>query len=175
MKVILGSAGDKIDEWLSTDKDTLDITKLSDWQKHFELDSIDMMLAEHVWEHLSIEDGILAAENCYKYLRRRGHIRIAVPDGYSPHQDYIEHVKVGKCGHMVLYNHDALGALLTGVGFVILKMEYWKEDGAFFTRPWKEEDGHIKRSVRNDWRNVDGKVRYTSLIIDAGKGEVNTG
>lgn len=175
MKIILGSADEKIEGWLSTDKDTLDITKLSDWQKHFEVDSIDMMLAEHVWEHLTVEEGIEAARNCYIYLRRRGHIRIVVPDGYSPHKDYIENVKVGVHDHKVLYNHNTLGDVLEFVGFVILKMEYWKEDGTFFTRPWKEEDGHIKRSVRNDWRNVDGKVRYTSLIIDAGKEEVNTG
>ncbi len=38
------------------------------------------MLAEHAWEHLTYEEGILAAINWYKYLKPGVYIRCAVPD-----------------------------------------------------------------------------------------------
>lgn len=38
------------------------------------------MLAEHVWEHMTKEEGIMAAKHCYEFLQDGGYIRVAVPD-----------------------------------------------------------------------------------------------
>lgn len=40
----------------------------------------DAFLAEHVWEHLSLEDAHRATRNCYRFLRPGGRLRLAVPD-----------------------------------------------------------------------------------------------
>lgn len=37
-------------------------------------------LAEHVWEHLTLENAHRAARNCYRYLHPGGRLRLAVPD-----------------------------------------------------------------------------------------------
>lgn len=37
-------------------------------------------LAEHVWEHMTYEEGCQAAKNCYDYLADGGYLRVAVPD-----------------------------------------------------------------------------------------------
>lgn len=41
---------------------------------------VDAFLAEHVWEHLSLEDAHRAARNCHDYLHPGGRLRLAVPD-----------------------------------------------------------------------------------------------
>lgn len=41
---------------------------------------VDAFLAEHVWEHLSLEDAHRAARNCHEFLRPGGRLRLAVPD-----------------------------------------------------------------------------------------------
>lgn len=40
----------------------------------------DAFVAEHVWEHLSLADAHRAAQNCHRYLRPGGRLRLAVPD-----------------------------------------------------------------------------------------------
>ena len=71
---------------------------------------MDAILAEHVWEHLDCFAAIVAAQNCFKYLKPGGYIRVAVPDGWHPDKDYIDYVKPGGWGagsddHHVLYTY----------------------------------------------------------------------
>jgi predicted SAM-dependent methyltransferase len=64
----------------------------------FTHNSITAILAEHVWEHLTFEEGVQAAKNCYKYLKPGGYVRCAVPDGYFPDEEYQNIVKIGGPG-----------------------------------------------------------------------------
>jgi predicted SAM-dependent methyltransferase len=48
------------------------------------------MLAEHVWEHLTEEEGLAAARACFKYLSPGGFLRVVVPDGLHPDPAYVE-------------------------------------------------------------------------------------
>ena len=48
-----------------------------------------IILAEHVFEHLDIEEGYKAIKNLKQILCKNGKIRLAVPDGYHSNQDYI--------------------------------------------------------------------------------------
>lgn len=41
---------------------------------------VDAFLAEHVWEHLSLQDAHRATRNCRRHLRPGGRLRLAVPD-----------------------------------------------------------------------------------------------
>lgn len=81
--------------WLHTQEEELNLLDEKTWQNRFEENSIAAILAEHVWEHLSYEEGLAAATICKKYLTPGGYIRCAVPDGYFPDETYQHIVKVG--------------------------------------------------------------------------------
>lgn len=173
IKFNIGSGMFKKDmEWYCTDIDTLDITSSANWRKILFTHRIDNIMAEHVWEHLSDEDSILANKNCYKFLKKNGVLRIAVPDGFHPDKDYIGYVKPGGHGagaedHKILYNYISLRDSLVKVGFHVCLLEYWDESGNFHCTNWTDNGGHITRSKRYDPRNQNGSLNYTSLIVDA--------
>ncbi len=130
------------------------------------------MIAEHVWEHLSSEDAVLAAKNCYRYLKPGCCLRVAVPDGFHPDPEYIRNVKVGGIGpgadgHHVLYTYKTLTDVLESVGFRVCVREYYDEFGRFHCEEWELERGMVYRSAR---RSNGGHILLNaSLIIDAFK------
>lgn len=160
-------------DWVCVDKDILDITDPTAWLAFTKTtEAVDNILAEHVWEHLSDEDTALANTNCYKFLKKGGRLRIAVPDGYNPDKEYVERVKPGGSGlgsedHKVLYNFEIMQERLSKAGFHVELVEYWKKDGEFVANEWDAKEGFIKRSKKFDPRNQSGKLNYTSLIVDA--------
>ncbi len=174
LKIIVGSAATKQDGWISTNYPLLDLTNASTFAALFDAGSVSNILAEHVWEHLSLEDGAKACRNCFQYLKRGGVLRIAVPDGFHPDAAYIAHVRPGGCGpgaddHKVLYNYQTLSTLLEKAGFKIRILEWFDEQGSFHQEDWSTEGGLVVRSTRFDPRNKVNHTAYTSLIIDAGK------
>src|SRR5689334_11447740 len=80
-RIVVGSSTTRFPGWISTDHHALDLLDEVTWARYFEPGSIDMLLAEHVWEHLDPADASAAARTCFKYLRVGGHLRVAVPDG----------------------------------------------------------------------------------------------
>ena len=113
LKVIVGSASTKQKGWIGTNYPLLDLTEEYTFSVIFSPASVDNFLAEHVWEHLVLEDGGVALANCFTYLKPGGVLRIAVPDGYHPDTDYIEQVRPGGYGpgaddHKVLYHCETL-------------------------------------------------------------------
>lgn len=176
-KVVIGSGVTQIGgEWVSTDREFLDLLKPSDWESFFKPNSIAAMLAEHVWEHLTAEQGLLAARTCYTYLRPGGYLRLGVPDGFHPNQEYIDWVKVGGRSpmqvandHKVLFTYQSIRRLLQQAGFQVKLYEYFDENGVFQYQPWNPEAGMIRRSRRFDKRNQGGKLVFTSIVLDAVK------
>jgi predicted SAM-dependent methyltransferase len=174
IRIVLGAGNVAIPGWILTDVDQLNILLDRDWQRFFAPDSIDAILAEHVWEHLSEQAGIEAARLCFKYLRPGGRLRIAVPDGLHPDVRYVDAVKPGGTGpgaedHKVLYSCRSLQDALGRAGFQTRPLEYFDEDRHFHATAWDPEDGMIHRSARFDDRNRNGELRYTSIIVDAVK------
>jgi predicted SAM-dependent methyltransferase len=174
LRIIVGASGVSQRGWIATEADFLNLLRESDWRRYFEERSIDAILAEHVWEHLSEEDGRLAAGLCFKYLKPGGYLRVAVPDGLHPDPAYIGNVRPGGSGdgaldHKVLYTHETLGTLFEDVGFDVALLEYFDERGDFHYSEWLAGDGRINRSRRFDRRNAEGGLRYTSIILDARK------
>lgn len=174
LRVVLG-AGNTYDEgWIATDLDVLDIAKKKDWRRLLAPSSIDMLLAEHVWEHLEPEAGRCAARNCFTFLKAGGHLRAAVPDRLHPDPAYREWVRPGGCGpgaddHRVLYDYHTFSEVFRGCGFRVDLLEYFDEAGRFIYRQWDPSDGMIHRSKRFDERNISGALKYTSIILDAFK------
>ena len=135
---------------------------------------MDAILAEHVWEHLDCRAALVAAQNCFTYLQPGGYIRVAVPDGLHPDEEYIDRVKPGGWGegsddHHVLYTYRTLEAVFALVGFETRWLEYFDERGTFHYQEWSPADGMIQRSSRYDRRNRTRELAYTSIILDARK------
>lgn len=174
MKIIIGAGGISQSGWLSTDRPQIDLRNRQSWLKYFAPDTIDALLAEHVWEHLTAYEARLAIENCKEFLKQGGYIRVAVPDGLFPDKHYIEEVKPMGTGpgchdHKALYTYSSLSALFTASGFTVKLLEYWDNDGIFHAEKWEAHDGLIRSSLNLDPRNLKGKIKYTSIIIDAVK------
>ncbi|MBB6461363.1 class I SAM-dependent methyltransferase [Flammeovirga kamogawensis] len=170
-KLVVGSSYIFQEGWVPSDIHALNILNEKDWNSYFRKGSINNILGEHVWEHLHPKDGLIAASNCFSYLKKGGILRIAVPDGFHQNTEYIKKVEPGGTGagaddHKVLYNYQSLETMLQEAGFTTRKLEYFDESHQFHQNPWKEENGFIQRSFKNDKRNLDGKPNYTSLIID---------
>ena len=174
LKVVIGASGISDPGWLATEYGFLNILNENDWLRYFATDSIDRMMAEHVWEHMTIQDGLIAARNCFRFLNNGGSIRIAVPDGNNPDLKYIDAVKPNGFGsgakdHKVLYTQETLCQVFELAGFEVHRLEYFDEAGAFHLETWSPQDGLIRRSLKFDPRNTDGTINYISLIIDAKK------
>lgn len=173
-RIVVGSSGVFAEGWIPTDIDYLNLLRPSDWQRFFARNSLGGILAEHVWEHLTLAEGATAAKTCFEYLRPGARLRLAVPDGLNPDPAYRDWVRPGGSGigaddHKVLYTHESLAHLLTEAGFRVELLEYFDAGGTFHYCDWDPAGGMIHRSRRFDERNQNGMLGYTSLIIDAQK------
>ena len=170
LKVVIGG-GDIMHDtsWIVTNQEEIDAELKDDFEYFFESKSVDNFFASHVFEHLKdVESAVI---NLYNSLKIGGKLRIAVPDGYFPDENYINEVKVGGIGagsddHKHLFNIHSLSEILTKYGFKVEPIEYWK-DGKFYKKDWSLNDGFVGRSAEFDERNINGELKYTSLIIDA--------
>ena len=138
----------------------------------FKICSLGAILSEHVWEHMSLDEGFIAAKHCFEYLKPMGYVRVAVPDGYHSNPEYIELVKVNGSGdgaddHKVLFNYETMSSLFERAGFQVKLLEYFDRNRKFNFIDWNVEKGMIHRSRRFDERNRNGELNYTSLILDA--------
>lgn len=173
-RILIGAGRTKQVGWASTDQSTLDLTQRAQFRRYWEPGTRAAFCAEHVWEHLDAEASRAATADCFEFLRPGGTLRIAVPDGFHPSAEYRAHVRPGGIGpgaedHKILHTCHTLGALLREAGFRVQLREWWDENGVFHAEPWSSEQGHIHRSAKNDARNADGELRYTSLIVDGEK------
>lgn len=174
IKLVVGAGKIFPEGWIPTDYDNLDVISPDSWAALFEENSVHMVLSEHVWEHLTLEEGTKALKNIAKYLKTGGHVRIAVPDGYHPDKEYIDYVKPGGKGagatdHKILYTYKTLSKSMEEAGLKPQLIEYFDENNEFQSNLLDESKGFVHRSLKNDSRNADGKPHYTSLIIDGVK------
>jgi len=86
-RIIVGGATTQYEGWIPADKESLNLLVESDWTDYFESNSLDAILAEHVWEHLTRDEAVVAVTNCYLFLKPGGYLHIAVPDGLHPDVD----------------------------------------------------------------------------------------
>lgn len=174
LKIVIGSSNVFEDGWCPTDIGNLNLLKIKSFNRLFKNRKIDAYLAEHVWEHLTLEDARIAAKNCYSYLNSGGYIRIAVPDGFHPDKNYINAVDIDGTGegsddHKILYNYKTLSDVFKSAGFRVELLEYFDEENNFQFNSWDKNQGMIHRSKRYDERNKQRPLAYASIIIDAFK------
>lgn len=177
MRVIIGAGKTTLDGWVSTQESELNLLKRTDFEKMFSAERPQALLAEHVWEHMTLEEGCLAAKNCFDYLTDGGYLRVAVPDKNFRNEWYQNMVKVGGNGdpghpaftHKIVYDYRTFAQVFKQAGFEVELLEWCDENGDFHYKYWNEEDGRIGRSLRFDTRNKDGKLGMVSIILDAKK------
>ena len=177
MRVIIGAGKTTLDGWVSTQESELNLLKRTDFEKMFSAERPQALLAEHVWEHMTLEEGCLAAKNCFDYLADGGYLRVAVPDKNFRNEWYQNMVKVGGNGdpghpaftHKIVYDYRTFAQVFKQAGFEVELLEWCDENGDFHYKYWNEEDGRIGRSLRFDTRNKDGKFGMVSIILDAKK------
>jgi predicted SAM-dependent methyltransferase len=176
IKIVIG-AGEYNNNpgWVHSQEEELNLINETTWDRMFPHNSITAILAEHVWEHLTFEEGVQAAKNCYKYLKPGGYVRCAVPDGYFPDEEYQNIVKIGGPGpkdhpaasHKIVHNYRTLSNMFEAAGYDVTLLEYCDEEGNFHFNEWHAKDGVIFRSKKFDPRNQGDKLLFPSLIIDA--------
>ncbi|SDM80098.1 Predicted SAM-depedendent methyltransferase [Pedobacter steynii] len=170
LNIIIGSEKTAYPNWLPTNIESLNLLEKSSFQNLFGEKKATKFLAEHVFEHISYANALIALKNCFEFMEKGGSIRIAVPDGFHPNKDYIDMVKPGGHGegaddHKLLYDYHQLSKVLEDAGFRVQLLEYYDEQRQFHFTDWKSEDGHILRSRRFDKR-FNEPLGYSSLIID---------
>jgi predicted SAM-dependent methyltransferase len=175
-RIVVGSSSKYDRGWIPTERDYLDLCRPEQWEQALAPNSLDALLAEHVWEHLTPAEALAAAATCYTYLKPGGYLRLAVPDGLHPSPEYIDWVKPGGASpgqltndHKVLYTYRTLGDVFESAGFRVRLYEYYDEMGKFHFSDWDPADGTIRRSRRFDRRNQGGKLAFTSVVLDAVK------
>lgn len=172
-KIIVG-AGDvrRPVDWICSNEEELNVESRSDWEFLFGDTKADRILGEHLFEHLRFPE--VAIKNIYDFLRPEGTVLLAVPDGYFPDPRYIDDVRPGGRGsgsddHVHLWDYKTFSKLLKDAGFEVNVWEHFDENGRFHEFQWPGEMGYIGRSRRNDERNSEIEIKYTSLIISGTK------
>ncbi|MBY6036952.1 SAM-dependent methyltransferase [Fictibacillus nanhaiensis] len=161
--------------WIHTQEHEINLLKLDTWIDRFEFNSISAILAEHIWEHLTYEEGLEAAKICRKFLKPSGYVRCAVPDAFFQDETYQNVVKIGGPGpkdhpaasHKIVHNYKTITSMFESAGFEVNLLEYCDEEGNFHSNEWDGADGVIFRSKKYDPRNQGDKLCFPSLIIDA--------
>jgi predicted SAM-dependent methyltransferase len=177
LRIILGAGEQRYPGWIATQRDDLDLLRPDLWQKQFASRRADAFLCEHVWEHLTEEQGRAAARLCFNFLKPDGYIRCAVPDAYFPNTEYQRTVQVGGPGpldhpatdHKMVYTYTLFQDIFAAAGFEVDLLEYCDERGRFHYHQWEVSKGKIYRSLRFDHRNQNGELNFVSLILDAVK------
>lgn len=173
-RVVIGASGVVEPGWIATEAAFIDLLDPQTWARYFDDASLDAILAEHVWEHLSESDGSRAASTCFQFLRPGGYVRAAVPDGLHPNPKYVDYVRPRGTGegahdHRILYTHETFAGQFKRAGFSVDLLEYFDADGAFHAVDWDVDRGLVHRSLRFDERNHGGHPTYTSIVLDAQK------
>ncbi|KAB2319757.1 methyltransferase domain-containing protein [Betaproteobacteria bacterium SCN1] len=193
VRVIVGSGAQRMEGWLATDINQLNIVEDSSWGRLFNPGSIDRILAEHVLEHLTMRELGSALRHIYKYLRPGGIFRLAVPDAFHPSRYYYNLVKPGgwetPYEHLLFLDHEILSRIGSETGFEVRLLEYFDEHGFFHDTSYRNEDGIVQRCARNNsglnasdeavmtqfhasipehlrQQFVERQMSYTSLIAD---------
>jgi predicted SAM-dependent methyltransferase len=177
VRVIIGAGEQRYPGWIATQREDLDLLKRSDFVASFSSRLASAFLCEHVWEHLTLEEGRRAAALCFEFLEPGGYLRCAVPDGNFRDPPYRRLVQVGGPGpadhpaadHRVLYDHRLFTEVFGSARFDVELLEHCDEHGRFHHRPWDPADGPTFRSWRSGPRNAHGELRFVSIIADLWK------
>lgn len=175
LRIMIGAGSQAWAGWLPTQREELDLTSRASFERYFGGRRADALLCEHVWEHLTLEEGKAAAQVCFDFLTPGGFLRCAVPDAHFPDAEYQRAVQVGGPGpadhpaadHRIVYDAALFRSIFEAAGFEVELLEYCDEQGRFHYHGWDVSTGPVYRSLMLDHRNRDGRIGFVSIILDA--------
>jgi predicted SAM-dependent methyltransferase len=112
MKLNFGCGSNRLDGWQNFDQDC-DITK----PLPFSDNCADIILAEHVVEHISSHDALRFFSECYRILKTGGALRICVPQlNRITDREHARDLILGH-GHQLVCSHDTIKGMMWAAGF----------------------------------------------------------
>lgn len=102
------------------------------------LNSFDVVVADHIFEHVSDPYGL--AYGCNKILKKDGllHVGIPVGDNFTDIFYRLAHSDGG--GHIVKYTKDEFLELMTQHGFKLVEESVWADDWSWFDELYSKEE-----------------------------------
>ena len=185
VNLILGAALTKQKGWFSTNQEWFDIVQKSHWDRLFNAkkspcrNRVKGVLAEHVFEHLTLDEMRNAINLIYKNMVYKGSLRIAVPDGNNPNQEYRNYCGINGIGadasdHKQFITFELLRDEVEKIGFKCHLIEGYLKNRKLISTSFNRELGNVIRSRSNEiiihpkegWDFVDAN---SSLIVDCFK------
>lgn len=137
-KIQFGCGGNRLHGWENYDHE-VDISKTLPFQNN----SVDAILAEHVLEHISIQQAWNFMEECYRILKPEGLLRLAVPcvskifkESDEEYYQFIKRHGWGEAtkkdavksiifnhGHQTIWEQSSLDSITQCMGFTLLDYE----------------------------------------------------
>lgn len=150
LNINFGCGGNLIPDWKNHDID-VDLTKLP---LPYDDNSADIVLLEHIAEHLSSPDCLRCFEDCLRILKPNGILRVCVPViSTKLKREHVRDLIVGHT-HLIMFDENILVTALWAAGFELDNIKITDR---------KECDGH--------WRVIgEEKDSIESLRIEAIKG-----
>ncbi len=180
VNIIIGAALTKQKGWFSTNEDWLDITRKEHWDRLFgSKRKIKRVLAEHVFEHLTIDEMRISLKLIYENMIDGGSLRIAVPDGNNPNKEYRDNCGINGFGadasdHKQFITFEFLSKEVEKVGFSFFLIEGYLKNKELILKKPDDDLGRVMRSrssrkIDNDRHGWDFVDSNTSLILDCFK------
>tara|TARA_B100000886_G_scaffold339872_1_gene306776 strand:+ start:506 stop:1213 length:708 start_codon:yes stop_codon:yes gene_type:complete len=179
VNLILGAALTNQKGWFSTNENWFDITKDGHWKRLFNSKKrVNRVLAEHVLEHLTIDEMRNTLKLIFENMVNGGSLRIAVPDGNNPNPEYRKHCGIDGIGadasdHKQFLTYEFLSREIEKIGFQYDLKEGYLENKELVKKNFNDNLGKVIRSRSNSvnhfkkgWDFYDSN---TSLIIDCFK------
>lgn len=130
----LGCGENRLDGWENHDSD-VDITKPLPWPEN----SVDFILAEHVFEHVSGPDALRFLYECHRILKPGGVLRLCVPVLDNLFLEAARDIVLNH-GHLCAYNPGLLRSLLVLARFISARETERKECDGHWKIIGKEKD-----------------------------------
>ena len=180
VNLIIGAALTKQKGWFSTNEEWLDISREKHWNRLFNSKKrVKKILAEHVFEHLTLQEMQNALKLIYENMILGGSLRVAVPDGNNPNFEYRKNCGINGIGadaadHKQFITYELFREEALKVGFEVKLIEGYQKNKQLISEEIDFELGYVMRSRRNinyllskeGWNFPDAN---TSLIVDCFK------
>ncbi len=180
VNLIIGAALTKQKGWFSTNEEWLDIAREKHWNRLFNSKKrVKKILAEHVFEHLTLQEMQTALKLIYENMILGGSLRVAVPDGNNPNFEYRKNCGINGIGadaadHKQFITYELFSEEALKVGFEVKLIEGYQKNKQLISEEIDFELGYVMRSRRNinyllskeGWNFPDAN---TSLIVDCFK------
>ena len=166
VKVILGASHTQFPGWIPSDLPHFNIVDRSHWKFLFRSHCASNLLAEHVFEHLTVDQVKQALRHCHDWMKPGGCLRIAVPDANHANPEYLKMTLPPADGHLSAWNYETFSNVLAECGFRAIPLEYYSHDKHLVKVPFDSVNGPVSRSLQQGY--VHHEIRdYSSLVIDA--------